>query len=89
MKLRKSISYAYATSPTAKFLGHGKTGCYYVATSLLREDGTWSPATPVHNAEGFQRAEDADLIATYRETDGEPCPYFWARCNDNAKEALS
>ncbi len=88
MKIRKSISYAYATSPTARELGHGKTGCYYVATSILREDGNWSPASPVHNAEGFQNAGDADLIALYRETEGEPCPYFWNRTNAIAKEKL-
>ncbi len=87
-KVRKSISYAYATSPTACELGHAKTGCYYVATSILREDGTWSPATPLHNADGFLRAEAADLISTYKETEGEPCPYFWARVSDNAKAVL-
>jgi hypothetical protein len=26
----KAVSYAYPSSPTAEFLGHGKTGCYYL-----------------------------------------------------------
>ncbi len=89
MKTRKSISFAYATSATAKLLDHEATGCYYIASAVLREDGNWSHATPVHNAEGFTSAADPDLIWLYKETDGEPCPYFWANCNEKAKDALS
>jgi hypothetical protein len=88
MKIRKSISYAYPTSATAELLGHGKTGCYYVASSIMREDGNWSLATPLHNAEGFPLADEPDLIASYKETEGEACPYFWQRCSEKAKAAL-
>jgi hypothetical protein len=28
--MKKAIQYAYPTSVTAEYLGHGKDGCYYV-----------------------------------------------------------
>jgi hypothetical protein len=74
MKIRKSIDYAYPTSTYATLLDCEKTGCYFVAVSVLREDGTWSPTEPAHNAEGFIDPKDSDLLAMYIECDGEPAP---------------
>lgn len=89
MKLRKSISYAYPSSPNAESLGHGKTGCWYVAISTFREGASWSPNTPAHNAEGFGSPYDPDLLALYRDADGEPCPYFLRHGDSMALRALA
>ena len=75
MKTRKEIAYAYPTSPSAEKLGCGRKGCFYVAQSVLREDGTWSPSVAAHNAEGFDSATHPDLLAIYAETEGEPWRY--------------
>jgi hypothetical protein len=76
MKTRKSIGYAYPTSPNAETLGMGKTGCWHLNVSVLREDGTWSPDSLPHNAEGYATSDDPDLIAQFIETEGEICPMF-------------
>ena len=78
MKLRKSIAYAYPTSNRAKELGHYATGCYYVAQSVLREDGTWSPEYVAQGHDAFTDRNDPDLLALFAETDGEVCPYYAA-----------
>ena len=74
MKKRKSIDYAYPTSTHATLLGCNKTGCYYVAVSVLRKDGTWSPSVPEHNAEGFIDPKHPDLLAMYMECEAEAAP---------------
>jgi hypothetical protein len=76
MKTRKSISFAYWSSPTAAKLGCAETGCFYVAVSVLRKDGNWSPFSPAHNAEGFDSPTHPDLLASFKETEGEICPLF-------------
>jgi|SRR6478736_498032 len=88
MKIRKSINYAYPTSPTAVALGCGPTGCHYLATSVFREGASWSPPEPAHNAEGFANPTDPDLLASYMEADGEPCPYFLRHGNAHTLRAL-
>lgn len=88
MKIRKSISYAYPSSPHAVTLGMSETGCYYVAISVFREGASWSPNCPAHNAEGFTDATHPDLLAMYNETEGEPCPYFLKRGPLNTLRAL-
>ncbi len=88
MKTRKSINYAYPSSPHAVTLGHAGTGCHYVAVSVFREGASWSPSEPAHNAEGFTNPTDPDLLALYAETDGEPCPYFLRHGNSATLRAL-
>lgn len=88
MKTRKSISYAYPSSPHAERLGCGKTGCHYVAVSVFRDGASWSPNEPLPNAEGFQNPTDPDLLASYMEADGEPCPYFLRHGNAHTLRAL-
>lgn len=75
MKLRKAIAYAYPSSPHAVELGHGKTGCYYVSQSVLREDGTWSPPYIAQGHDAFTDRNDPDLLQLFAETGGEQCPY--------------
>lgn len=78
MKFRKAIAYAYPTSETAIRLGVRAQGGFYVQQFLRLENGEWSPAyiAPGTGGEAFDRADDPDLIALYKETDGEPDPYF-------------
>ncbi len=57
MKYRKLYGYAYATSPRAVALGHGKTGCYYIGRTVLREDGTWSSDEVWPGSEGEAAAD--------------------------------
>lgn len=75
MNVRKSIGYAYQTSATAVKLGRGATGCWIVQQSKQRKDGTWS-APYLAAQDSFDEHELEDMIATYREADGEPCPMF-------------
>jgi hypothetical protein len=75
VKIRKAIAYAYPTSNHAEELGHGKTGCYYVSQSVLREDGTWSPPYIAQGHDAFLTLTDPDLQALFEQTEGEPCPY--------------
>jgi hypothetical protein len=78
MKTRKSINYAYATSPMANHLGFGKTGCYYITTATLNEDGFWGVDYALHSAEGYLSKDNPDLIAQFNETEGEVSPYSLA-----------
>jgi hypothetical protein len=75
MKIRKAIAYAYPTSNHARELDCGKSGCYYVSQSMLREDHTWSPPYIAQGAEGFTNRHDPDLLAFFEECDGVQCPY--------------
>lgn len=77
MNVRKSIGFAYPTSYTATKLGRGDTGCWIVAQSKQRKDGTWS-APYLAAQDSFGEHELGDLIATYRAAGGEPCPMFLA-----------
>lgn len=71
-KLRKGIRYAYPTSDRAAELGVPHSGGYYVAQSVLREDGTWSPAYIADGCgcEAFKCQDDAALLALLAEADG-------------------
>ena len=75
MKLRKAIHYAYATSSRADDLGFSKTGCYYVAQTMLREDRTWSPPFIAQGGEDYLDRADPDLLAFLAECDGEPVEF--------------
>lgn len=75
MELRKAIAYAYPTSNHAKELGCERTGGYYVAQSILREDGTWSPPYIAQGHDWFASRNDPDLWLLFGETDGEQCPF--------------
>lgn len=70
MKTYKSIAYAYATSPMAKELGFYDDGCFYIQQRSMNEAGDWNTYA-AHNAEGFKKAYEADLIAMFKETDGD------------------
>lgn len=87
-RTRKAIAYAYPTSPAADFYGH-KDGCWYVSTSAQRQDGSWSPNHMLEQGEGFGQPDHPDLIALYRETDGEMCPYFKSHGNAKALAAIA
>lgn len=86
-KLYKSIAYAYATSPAAERLGFRDTGCFYVQQRTMNEAGEWYTFDPV-GVEGFLKATNADLIAFYKETAGEPCPMFLRHGNQDALNLL-
>ena len=60
------IAYAYPTSPNAEHLGFGKTGCYYVQETYIREDESVS-ADIAHNCEGFADENDPDLVSLLKE----------------------
>lgn len=51
-KYRKAYAYAYPTSERAKELNHERTGCYYIAREVLREDGYWSSYSVWPGTEG-------------------------------------
>jgi hypothetical protein len=88
MRTRKSIGYAYPSSPNAETLGMGKTGCWHLNVSVLREDGTWSPDSIPHNAEGFAECDAPDLIAQLLEADGEFSPLFLSYCDTRILKAM-
>lgn len=78
MKTRKAYAYAYAGSPYAETLGHGKTGCYYISQEVKREDGTWSPGTIWPGSEGEAAATWAEcgpLRDLYAELNVPVSPY--------------
>ena len=70
MKTRKSIAYAYATSPRAIELGFENTGCYYIEYITTNEDSVNISADK--QVGGFETREP-DLLASFNEADGEPC----------------
>lgn len=75
MKQRKAIAYAYPTSAIAD-LHDQPRGCYYVQTSIQREDGSWSVGSDPVGADTFEHAGDPDLAALFAEVEGEVCPHF-------------
>lgn len=74
---RKSIGYAFATSPRAVELGHAKTGCYYIQQETRREDSTWSPPDvwPGTQGEAATRIDAPELADLYAEIDAPRSPY--------------
>lgn len=73
----KSISYAYPTSQNALELGMGDEGCFYVEQAFWNIDGSGQCSIEIaHNCEGFSDKFDPDLIALYREYEGDICPDF-------------
>ncbi len=67
MKFQKAIAYAYPTSPAARELGHSKTGCYYIARTTKREDGSWSTPEIWPGSEGEASTKPSDLFQLFRE----------------------
>jgi hypothetical protein len=90
MKIRKSIAYAYPTSPRAVELGVRDRGGYYVEQSVQREDGTWSTGYVADGCgnEAFSSPDDSDLISLYLEADGTACPMFVQHGNAAALAAI-
>ena len=89
MKTTKSISYAYPTSQMAEALGCAKAGCWYVQVTYHDIEGSGQSSTfAPHNAEGFQSPDDKDLIAIFKETEGDICPYFLKYGNEKALNAI-
>lgn len=75
---RKSIGYAYPTSPRAVELGHGKTGCYFIGRETRREDRSWSPCEVWPGSEGEVSNDWHDcepLRALFAEIDAPVSPY--------------
>lgn len=88
-KLYKSIAYAYPTSPMAKELGFYDDGCFYIQHRLMNIEGSDQCKTfAAHNAEGFLKATNPDLIALFKETEGEVCPTFLRHGNMDALRLL-
>lgn len=90
-KVRKSIAYAYPTSPRSKELGVRKTGGWFIQHYRLNEAGEWStPYVPAGaEAEVFDRPDHPDLISLYHEySDAEPCPSFLRHGNERALAAV-
>ena len=88
MRIRKAISYAYPTSIRAGELGVTDTGGWYVEVCALNEAGEWSSPYVAQGNDVFASAADPDLIQLYRETDGEPCPFFLRNGNKLALDAI-
>lgn len=90
MRIRKSIEWAYPTSPNAKELGKGSTGCWHVSQYIRNEAGEWSaPFIPV-GTEGdtFDTPDNPELIALYNELEGDICPFFKNYGNTKALAAI-
>tara|TARA_R110000868_G_scaffold252229_1_gene508889 strand:- start:950 stop:1228 length:279 start_codon:yes stop_codon:yes gene_type:complete len=89
MRTYKSIAYAYPTSIAAKGFGFGSTGCYYVQQRNSDIEGSGQSITfAAHNGEGYAKANDADLVSFYHETEGEPCPMFLRHGSQDALNAI-
>lgn len=77
MRAYKSIAYAFPTSENAKTLGFSKTGCWYISVIHTDIEGSGQSRTFLpHDAEGFAKADDPDLISLYLETEGLMDPSF-------------
>lgn len=84
---RKAIAYAFPTSYNAGLLGKSKEGCWYVSMVRYGCDQL-AVEYPVANAKGYDACNDPDLIADFRNTPGDVCPYFKREMRDEIKEAL-
>lgn len=88
-KTYKSIAFSYPGSHNAEKLGFGKTGCWHIEITKLDIEGSGQCATYMpHDAEGFSAPDDPDLIALYRETQGEHSLSFVRYGNKRALKAL-
>lgn len=72
---RKSIAYAYPSSPLADKAGRPDKGGYFVKQETWL-GGSWFDTThPGDLAEGmFDSPDDPELHALFEETEGEVCP---------------
>ena len=66
MKRKYEIAFAYPTSPNAERLGFGKTGCYYVMETVMREDRSIGVGI-APGCEGFADRDDPDLLGLLKE----------------------
>lgn len=88
MKTRKSIAYAYPTSPAAERLGMGRSGCYYVAVCVARSDGCFWPAPARSGRKGYAQPDDPALVADFHATAGDVCPLFLSHGDKRAVAAV-
>lgn len=87
--IRKAITYAYPHSANARKLGMSDTGAWHVELTYLNiENSGQSLNFLPHNAEGFYMPDDPDLIALFREYEGDLCPHFVRHGNTKALQAL-
>jgi len=71
MRITKEISYAFPTSINAGLLGFETEGCYHVAQTYIDIEGSGQCKTFLpHDATGFAKIDDPDLLALFAETDG-------------------
>lgn len=90
MKIRKSIAYSFPTSKNASELGFEKEGCFHVSIQYIDIEGSGQCRTFLpHDAEGFARADDPDLIALFNEYEGDICPHFLRYGNADALKAIN
>lgn len=89
MKTQKRIAYAFPTSQSAKELGFGEVGCWFVQQTILDIEGSGQCSTfTAHNTEGFKDPDDPDLISLFGEFGGDVCPSFMAHGNKRALAAI-
>jgi hypothetical protein len=89
MKITKEISFAFPTSKLAENLGFKETGCFHISLTYHNiENSDQSISFVPHNAEGFLNPDDPDLIAIFKETEGETCRHFIKYGNGKALKAL-
>ena len=89
MKITKSIGFSYPTSSNAIALGFEGFGCWHISVTCHDIEGSGQSRTfTPHNAEGFDRPDNLDLIAMFLETDGKTCEAFKTYGNPKALEAI-
>ena len=73
--IKKSIAFAFPTSPLATKEGFKETGCYYIKSTLCNIEGSGQcNASPDYQV-GFFESIDKDLLDSFWEADGEPCQH--------------
>ena len=79
-RLTKSIAYAFPGSIMAEKLCFERSGCYFIEYTLHNIEGSDQCSTyPDEQVGGFAEIEQ-DLLDSFDEADGTPCPYSLKHC---------
>ena len=73
--IKKSIAFAFPSSPLATAEGFEDTGCYYIQSTLYNIEGSGQCNTSPDYQVGFFESIDKDLLDSFWEADGEPCQH--------------
>jgi len=73
-EIKKAIAFAFPTSSLATEEGFGETGCYYIESMLCNIEGSGQCNSSPDYQVGFFANITQDLLDSFDEADGLPCP---------------